>query len=264
MTDQNTFTEVLREVAKIIRTSESPMSEEEIMAYFDDMDLSFGQKKLVLEYLNNMDDEYDNGSTDNSMEDDNGETGIDEASKNSKVLKAYMEDLSLLQTYSEKEIMELYKRLFSGESEVIETISTVWLRKVLGIAEKYMDIHSKVEDLIQEGNMALLMRLNQLCGTPDCSDAEREFSEIEADLYKVIEKGIMDYISEWDSTKQQENTLVGKLSLVHEAEIFLTEENGAPPTLKQLSGFTKMPEDELLLLKEFTSKLQEVKPRGED
>ena len=183
MTDQNTFTEVLREVAKIIRTSESPMSEEEIMAYFDDMDLSFGQKKLVLEYLNNMDDEYDNGSTDNSMEDDNGETGIDEASKNSKVLKAYMEDLSLLQTYSEKEIMELYKRLFSGESEVIETLSTVWLRKVLGIAEKYMDIHSKVEDLIQEGNMALLMRLNQLCGTPDCSDAEREFSEIEADLY---------------------------------------------------------------------------------
>ena len=48
MTDQNTFTEVLREVAEIVRTAETPMSEEDIMSYFSDMDLSLGQKKFVM------------------------------------------------------------------------------------------------------------------------------------------------------------------------------------------------------------------------
>ena len=51
MTDQNTFTEVLREVAEIVRTAETPMSEKDIMSYFADMDLSLGQKKLILDYV---------------------------------------------------------------------------------------------------------------------------------------------------------------------------------------------------------------------
>ena len=53
MTDENTFMEVLREVSEIMRTSEVPMSKEEIMAYFSDMELTPEQKVLVLDYLNN-------------------------------------------------------------------------------------------------------------------------------------------------------------------------------------------------------------------
>lgn len=261
MTDQNTFMEVLREVKEIVRTSEVPMSENEIMSYFSDMDLSAEQKRLIIDYLNAAEEENAGISDEDSNLD--GEGNIDEGdvgAKNggsleeSKILKAYMEDLSLLEDYSEEEMMALYKRLFSGENEVIETISTVWLRKVLDIAKKYMDLHAKVEDLIQEGNIALLMRLNQLCGTPDCSDAEKNYDEIEAGLTKAVERGILDYISEWNSAKEQESTLVGKLSLVHEAENYLKEENGVVPTVKELAAFTKMSEKELTGLMELMKK----------
>ena len=299
MTDQNTFMEVLKEVAEIIRTSEVPMSEDEIMTYFSDMDLSSDQKRLVLDYLMNKSFEDDNEDVDNNSAEaeydkdiesagedvaddasdygadiredkgheydvkeysdemtgaDNGQTGTDEASKNSKVLRAYMEDLSLLETYEEKEIMELYRKLFSGETEVIESLTNIWLPKVLEVARRYMDLHAKLEDLIQEGNIALLMRLNQLCGTPDCSDAERSFGEIEEDLARVVEKGIMDYISEWDNEKQQENKLVGKISLLHEASKLLEEENGEPPTEIQLAEYTNMSVDEIRELNEFLKK----------
>ena len=53
MTDQNTFMETVRSVAEIIRTSGEPLSEEEILAYFEDMELDDNQKSLVLEYLKN-------------------------------------------------------------------------------------------------------------------------------------------------------------------------------------------------------------------
>ncbi len=254
MTDQNTFTEVLREVAEIVRTAETPMSEEDIMSYFSDMDLSLGQKKLILDYLNKIDYDDNLDIVNDNVEAGNGKTETVDASKNSKVLQAYMEDISLLQTYSEEEVMALYKRLFAGEEEVIETITTVWLKKVVEIVEKYKDLHTKAEDLIQEGNMALLMRLNQWCGTPDCSDAEKNFKEIEERLARSIEKGIMDYISEWDSEKQHENSLIGKISLVHEALKYLEAENGMPPTLEQLSDFTKLSCEELTAIKEFIEK----------
>ena len=255
MTDQNSFMEVLAEVKEIMRTSQVPMSEKEIMSYFDDMELSNEQKMLVLDYLKNAPDKQeDNGDPDLIAEVDDGKTGIDDAAENSKVLRAYMEDLSLLETCTEEEINVLYRRLFSGESEVIEIIMAAWLKKVIDIAGRYIDLHAKLEDLIQEGNVALLMRLNQLCGTPDCSDAEKGFDEVEENLSRVIERGIMDYISEWNSEKEQENSLIGKLSLVHEAENYLESENGTKPTIGELAAFTKLSEEELKMLKDFINK----------
>lgn len=243
MTDQNTFMELIRDVADIMRTSESTMSEEEILAYFKDMELDEQQKKLILEYLANPENITAGDAQD--AEDNDGKTGNDDASEDSKVLAAYMEDLSLLETYNEEEIMALYGRLFSGESEVIETLSTVWLKKVLEIAKKYVDLHAKLEDLIQEGNIALLMRLNQFCGTPDCSDVSRSVEEIEEDLAKAVEGGIADYITEWNGAKEQESALVGKLSLISEAAKLLEMENGATPSVEELAEYTKMSKEEL-------------------
>ena len=264
MTDQNTFMEVLREVGEIMRTSESPLSETEIMTYFADMDLNDGQKKLIVDYLNNLPhfDEADSENDDfNNMEGANGQSGLDEGTEDSKVLRAYMEDISLLKTYTYEEKIELYTKLLKGDKEVIDMISAIWLERVLGIAKKYMDLHSKLEDLIQEGNMALLVRLNELCGAETLESAltEEETNELKAEIEEIkdvisilervlsysVEKSITDYISEWNGAKEQENILVGKLSLIHEASRFLQAENGSNPTIDELAEYTKMSVDEL-------------------
>ena len=62
------------------------------------------------------------------------------------------------------------------------------------------------------------------------------------------------YISEWNSEKEQENSLIGKLSLVHEAENYLESENGTKPTIGELAAFTKLSEEELKMLKDFINK----------
>lgn len=51
MLDQNTFTETIRAVQDIIRTSAEPMTREEILSYFKDMDLNAQQEEMVLEFL---------------------------------------------------------------------------------------------------------------------------------------------------------------------------------------------------------------------
>ena len=51
MIDQNTFTETLRAVQEIIRTSAQPMTREEILSYFKDMELDSQQEAMVFEFL---------------------------------------------------------------------------------------------------------------------------------------------------------------------------------------------------------------------
>ncbi len=51
MLDRNSFMETLRGVAEIVRTSAEPLTREEILGYFNDMELSAEQKEMVFEYL---------------------------------------------------------------------------------------------------------------------------------------------------------------------------------------------------------------------
>ena len=57
MLDRNTLTEILREVAEIIRATAEPMSREEILGFFGHQDLDDHQKNLILEYLLKIQDE---------------------------------------------------------------------------------------------------------------------------------------------------------------------------------------------------------------
>ena len=234
MTDQNTFMETLRNVADIVRTSAEPMSEQEILYYFADMDLDESQKRLVLEYLNNP----ENLVPQEEQQDEVEETADEDGETRSKVFDLYLEELSMLPKYSEEEQIGFYQKLLQGDEKAIEPISMMWLENVLKVAEKYMEPKLNVEDLVQEGNMALFLKLQELCGCGSEADMEEC-------LTAAIEEGIMLYASEMNSEKEQENSLVGKISLVHEATKLLTEENGQVPSREELSEYTKMTIEEL-------------------
>lgn len=246
MTDQNTFMETVRNVADIVRTSAEPMPEEEILAYFEDMELTDEQKRLVIEYLMNPESGAEDESRENKKNDGGEEASGEHHFTQSKVYKMYLEEISLLPEYTQEETEDLYRRLLQGEENVIETISSVWLKKVLVIAEKYLMQGLHVEDLVQEGNMALFLKLKELCGTKTAVDVGNL-------LEQAVEEGIMLYASEMNGERELENTILGKMSLIHEAKKILREEKGHDPTMAELSGYTKIPEEELIDLEDILS-----------
>ena len=79
MVDQNTFTETIREVAEIIRTSAEPMSREEILGYFKDMELNTEQENMVLEFLLTPHEEPEEEETEESKVDEAAEKEEEEA-----------------------------------------------------------------------------------------------------------------------------------------------------------------------------------------
>lgn len=239
MVDQNTFLETLNSVKEIIATSEEPLKEDEMLSYFKDMELDGSQKAMVIDYLTNPENYKEKKEESLSQEtenDTNSKRESDETEVN--VYQMYLDELDQLVTYSAEEMEDFYKLLLQGDNSVIERISHGWLLRITNIAEQYMEPKLMLEDLVQEGNMALFLELSRLCGSMEKGDIEELLSQ-------AVERGIMAYAGELRNAKEMEDAIVGKVNLVNAAKMILTEENHAEPTLKELVEYTKISEKEL-------------------
>lgn len=261
MVDQNTFTETIRAVQDIIRTSAEPMTREEILSYFKDMDLNRQQEDMVFEFLTVPHEEEpveepaeDNGE-ENGDSDTNGETAgygettFEEDSEQetnqeegivskSPMFQMYLDELKDIPEYSEEQMVEMYKKLLAGEESMVHTISNAWLSNVLKVAKKLALSPEGFEDVVQEGNMALFLRLSELCGSHKKADVEEE-------LLSAIEEAMKNCIREQTGADEQENAVVGKVALVNEAVKYLKDQNGREPSAKEIADYVKIPEEEL-------------------
>lgn len=236
MVDQNTFMETIKSVSEIIKVAESPMSEKEVLAYFKDMELTAEQEKLVLEYLSRPQEEEVSDIGQRSVAEEEKE--MVENHERSPVFQMYLEEIEGIPKYGHMEELEMYQALLHGDESAIHKISDCWLVRVLEAAKGYMTPKLHIEDLVQEGNMALFLALKQLCGSGKCDD-------VESVLKLAVEEGIMNYASEINSAKEAEEAMLAKISLIHAAKKLLAEENGAEPTIEQIAEYTKMSFEEL-------------------
>ena len=254
MLDRAKFKETLENVAEIIRTTPEPMSQDEVLACFADMELNEEQKKLVFAYLTTpQEDEaqaeamQDTESYTAHIDETEGEDipdmsaadvfGEDEIAE-SPILQMYLDELALLPIYTKVQEDELYDRLIAGDQTVIQPLADCWLGRVLNQAKRHREAKAVLEDIIQEGNMGLFLELQKLLG----SKTKVDFRSLLSDS---IEKSMWAFIVESGEREDEGNTVVGKVSLVQEAKKILEEQFERGATTKELADFTKMQADEL-------------------
>ena len=268
MVDQNTFTETIREVAEIIRTSAEPMSREEILGYFKDMELNTEQENMVLEFLLTPHEEPEEEETEESKVDEAAEKEEEEAEdaqtgKNdepedvlpdSPMFQMYLEELKNLPEYSEKEQIAMYQALLAGDESMVHKISDGWMKNVLTMAKNLALSSEGFEDVVQEGNMALFLKLSDLCGS-------KEKCDVEAELEQAIEEAMKASIREMAGEDDGENAILGKVSLVNEAKNYLAKEKGSEPSMQEVGEYTKMSQEELADIFELIKKA-DVKKQG--
>ncbi|MCR5272666.1 MAG: hypothetical protein K6E13_06765 [Lachnospiraceae bacterium] len=250
MTDQNTFMETLHEVSEIIRTAPEPMTEEEILKYFKDMELTPEQEAMVIEYLSTPHEEEMPDETEDEAE-ESAEDEVEEVSKdlngqdddtvklpNTPVFEMYMEEIKALPKYAKKEIDGMYEKLLSGDESVVEKLSGIWLEKVLEAAVRFGSVKTATEDVIQEGNIGLYLALKSLVGQKDEKNPKKV-------IESQIEDAIKAYVSEATGEVDEESTILGKVTLVYEAEKLLAEELGRTPDISELADYTKLEVSEI-------------------
>lgn len=261
MLDKIAFMETLHSVQEVARTSLTPLSKEEIQTYFKDMELTKEQEEMVYQYLLHPQEE---NVSESENESENGaeadyETGNGlKAEENSVAERAvsarfqmYLDEIGDIPVLTDQQETALYERLANGEETAIAELSTGWLKKVVEIAAAYETDSVLLDDMVQEGNMGLLMGLQSLLG--------KKTSNPRKTLEQFVREAIEGYVDEESGEGEQENSILAKVSLVHEAKETLAKELGSEPSIRQLAEYTRISEEEI---SDIVSLAKEVK-KGE-
>lgn len=263
MLDKIAFMETLHSVQEVARTSLTPLSKEEIQTYFKDMELTKEQEEMVYQYLLHPQEENVSESKDESESEDGAEADYEtgnglKAEGNSEAERAvsarfqmYLDEIGDIPVLTDQQETALYERLANGEETAIAELSTGWLKKVVEIAAAYETDSVLLDDMVQEGNMGLLMGLQSLLG--------KKTSNPKKTLEQFVREAIEGYVDEESGEGEQENSILAKVSLVHEAKETLAKELGSEPSIRQLAEYTRISEEEI---SDIVSLAKEVK-KGE-
>ena len=187
MLDRNAFMETLRSVAEIRRTSTEPLSKEEILKYFEDMELTEEQTEMVYQYLL-LPSEVQTAEPEPEEEEEPQQI-VEEPEEENIYFKMYLEELEQIEEMSEEEMQAAYKKLLAGDTSVIEAISESWLRSIAEMAIPYAAQGANLQDAIQEGNMGLLLKLYDLAGAG-------EVAAVDAILEGAVSAAMIAYTEE--------------------------------------------------------------------
>ena len=162
MLDRNAFMETLRAVAEVTRTAQNGLSKEEILKYFEGMELSEEHVEMIYQYLQ-LPPEVQTGEPETEEEE---ETVIveEESQEENVYFQMYLDDLAQIDEMSEDEMQEAYEKLLAGDGSVVGEICESWLGSIAQMAIPYAEQGAILEDVIQEGNMGLLLKLSELVG----------------------------------------------------------------------------------------------------
>ena len=158
----------------------------EILNYFEGMELTEEQVEMISQYLQ-LPPEVQTGEPE--AEEEEPAQIVEEPEEENICFQMYLEELEQIEEMSEEEMQSAYKKLLAGDTSVIAPISESWLRSIAELAIPYAAQGANLQDVIQEGNMGLLIKLSELAGAG-------ETAGVDAILEGAVSAAMMAYTEE--------------------------------------------------------------------
>ncbi|MEE3393554.1 MAG: hypothetical protein VZR00_07405 [Lachnospiraceae bacterium] len=166
----------------------------------------------------------------------------------SPAFDAYKEKVSELKTLSQDEKTAYYKRLTDGDSSVVNEIVTRELPLVLSMSSAYMTEKVFYEDVVAEGNLDLLMAVNEICADKETfktDNGEADIEKIDNYISSSVISGIKDMIEREVDDKDWNAALISKQNLLLQARRYMQKEIGRMPEITELAEYTGMTVQEI-------------------
>ena len=149
----------------------------------------------------------------------------------------YLGELGKVTPCSQEETERLAERLLAGDTEAASRLIEGHLYRVLPLAAEYASPRVAEADLIQEGNMALIMAVYEFADG-GCGD----FAEHVTGRIREAMEDLTDEQAYADETGRQ---IVNRVELLEEVSARLAEELDRVPTVAELADRLMCSEDEV-------------------
>ncbi len=150
-------------------------------------------------------------------------------------LKEYLNDLKVFPDAKAGEKEVLFQKLLDGDASVKNRLTEIYLKEVVEIAKEMYHSEIFLGDMIQEGNVGLILGLDMLTSVETAHET----------IINQIKQCIQMLMEEHTEVKSRDNKMVEKVTMLDESIKALTEELGRKVTIDELAVYMGMTEDEI-------------------
>ena len=235
MNDKARFLEKLSGLLALAKGQESRITIEEVKAYFSEDALTEEQMELVFDYLL-----AQKISVIGYVKMDIGEEEkeVEYTEEEMAYLKEYEMDLQAISQATPEELEELYRQAMDGEEVAKNRLVEVYLKDVVEIAKQMYEPEVFLGDLIQEGNLGLVLGVEMLTSVQTVAQA-RDI------ITRQIRQSIQMLLEEQNELNSRDKKMVEKVQALDEAITALTEELGRKVTIDELAIYMGMEIEEI-------------------
>ncbi len=169
---------------------------------------------------------------------------ISTASKN---LTQYRREVASLPAHTREQTARLWSSYLRGDLSVRDELIQEHLTAAIQIAEKYKKHGVALEELIAEGNIGILNALQMIAENASdyLIDAVPDLAKIDTAIENEIICAMQELVRQTITARDQENAILARTNLLHEAAKYLAEENGCAAAHEELAEFTKISLEEI-------------------
>lgn len=249
MNDKARFLEKLNGLLALAKGQESRITIEEVKAYFSEDALTEEQMELVFDYLLTQ-----KISVTGYVKMDIGEAEkqVEYTEDEKAYLKEYEMDLQAISQTTKEELDKLYRQAMGGEDTAKNRLVEVYLKEVVEIAKQMYQPEVFLGDLIQEGNLGLVLGVEILAGNwhaPKGINKDESSDMLAAKAHELITQQIRQSIQmlleEQNELSSRDKKMVEKVQALDEAITTLTEELGRKVTIDELAIYMGMEIEEI-------------------
>lgn len=249
MADKLEFRSKLSGILALAVEQENKISSEEVEQYFEEDQLTQEQMELVFDYLLaqkiGVKGYVKSGGTVQEVASE--EESIKKYSAEEEAyLEEYLTDLQAIREAQDGELGRLFIEVNQGNALAKSRVTEIYLRKVVEIGKSMYRPEIFLGDLIQEGNVSLMVALESLPSVEEGEEALVQFLESE------IRQGIQMLIEETTELKSRDHKMVQQVSELDETITKLTEDLGRKVTIDELALYMEMSEEEILEILKLT------------
>ena len=203
---------------------------DEVRAYFADAALTEEQLELVFDYLLAQKVVVKGYIKMTEAVEEKTYTEEEEA-----YLREYLNDLEAFQEEKAGEKENLFAKLIGGDASAKNRLTELYLKEVVEIAKEMYHPEIFFGDIIQEGNVGLILGMDMLADVATAHET----------IVNQVKQCIQMLIEEHAEVKSRDNKMVEKVTMLDESIKTLTEELGRKVTIDELAVYMGMTEEEI-------------------
>lgn len=235
MDNQQQFMEMIQDIVKLAKINNREVTKDFLKDYLKDLDLHDSQMEFVYEYLAQENIKVSGYEAPVPKAGDEEVLEGEEETMESDHLSFYQEELKETGSCNQVD-RELYEKAAQGDAQAKSFIIQQKLTRVMEIAQQYQKQGLALGDLVQEGNIGLLLAVEMLEGKVD---------EADAFLDKEIEGSILQALDLYKEEKRDNRGLMKKAENLKDEMEKLSEDLGDKMSTDDVARFTGMDLDEI-------------------